>query len=80
VGEAAWLCTVEFHDADGTLWRFQPPLSSARRRAVGTPVEVSYSPSDPQGTARKRDGLDGHLHWVLTAVGAAVVIGSLIVG
>ena len=79
-GEPAWLCTVEFSAADGSLWRFQPPLSSARRRVVGTPVLVAYSPAYPPGTARKVDGLDGAVHWVLVGTGAAVMAGALLLG
>ena len=79
-GEPAWLYTAEFRDAEGTVWRFQPPLSSGRQRAVGDPVEVAYSPADPQATARVTDGLGGYLHWVLMGVGAAAAVGSLFVG
>ncbi|MGN6245799.1 MAG: hypothetical protein ACTHQ3_19285 [Motilibacteraceae bacterium] len=79
-GEPANLCTVEFCDLDGAVWRFRPPLSSARRRAVGTRVQVSYSPSDPAATARKTDGLDGYLHWVLMGIGAALAVCALFAG
>ena len=77
LGDPAWVCTIEFADADGTARRFEPPLTSARRRAVGTPVAVAYSPSDPAGTARKADGLDGALHWVVTGVGAVLILAGL---
>ncbi|KQX65670.1 DUF3592 domain-containing protein [Angustibacter sp. Root456] len=78
LGDPAWVCTIEFHDSAGAVRRFQPPLTSARRRAVGTPVAVAYSPSDPAGTARKTDGLDGSLHWVVMGVGAALVVAGLL--
>ena len=79
-GEPANLCTVEFHDAAGAVRRFRPPLSSARRRAVGTPVQVAYSPSDPEGTARKTDGFDGNLHRVLMGVGGLLAVASPFLG
>lgn len=79
-GEPANLCTVEFCDLEGAIWRFRPPLSSARRRSVGTPVQVAYSPSDPAASARKTDGLDGYLHWVLMGIGAALALGSMFAG
>ncbi|HEU4676869.1 MAG TPA: hypothetical protein VFS29_12815 [Motilibacteraceae bacterium] len=80
LGDPANLCTVAFRDAEGTVWRFRPPLSSMRRRVVGAPVEVAYSPSDPQGTARKTDGLDGRLHWVVMGVGVLAAAFSLFAG
>jgi hypothetical protein len=80
LGDPAWLCTVEFRDTSGHLWRFRPPLTSARQRAVGTPVRVAYSPSDPMATARKTDGLDGSLHWWLMGLGAALAAGSVLLG
>ncbi|MGN6331292.1 MAG: hypothetical protein ACTHOD_06515 [Motilibacteraceae bacterium] len=80
LGDPANLCTVAFRDGQGTVWRFRPPLSSMRRRVVGAPVEVAYSPSDPQGTARKTDGLDGRLHWVVLAVGALTAACSVFAG
>ncbi|MGN6301534.1 MAG: hypothetical protein ACTHN8_10645 [Angustibacter sp.] len=78
LGDPAWVCTIEFLDADGTARRFRPPLTSARRRPVGTPVAVAYSPSDPAGTARKTDGLDGVLHWVVMGVGVVLVVAGLV--
>jgi len=74
LGDPAWLCTVEFRDTSGHLCRFQPPLTSARQRRVGTPVRVAYSPTNPEATARKTDGLDGSLHWWLIGLGAALVL------
>jgi hypothetical protein len=78
LGDAAWVCTVEFQDADGAVRRFRPPLTSARRRPVGALVAVAYSPSDPAGTARKADGLDGSLHWVVMGIGAVLVVAGLL--
>lgn len=80
LGNPAWVCTIEFEDAAGTRRRFTPPLTSARRRALGTAVEVAYSPSDPVATARKTDGLDGVLHWVVMGVGAVLVVAGLALG
>lgn len=80
LGNPAWVCTIEFEDADGAVRRFQPPLTSARRRAVGAPVAVAYSPSDPNGTARKTDGLDGVLHWVVMGIGAVLILAGLVLG
>lgn len=77
-GERAWLYTIEFHDTAGNAWRFEPPLTSARRRELGSTVEVGYSPSAPQTTARKIDGLDGYVHWVVVGTGVAIAIGSLL--
>ena len=77
-GKPAWLYTVEFHDAAGNPWRFQPNTVDRRRRVKGSQVEVAYLSSDPQATARKIDGVDGYVHWVVVGVGAAVVIGSLL--
>ncbi|MGN6611012.1 MAG: hypothetical protein ACTHLJ_04505 [Angustibacter sp.] len=80
LGDPAWVYTIEFEDAAGVVRRFEPPLTSARRRALGTPVAVAYSPSDPAGTARKTDGLDGVLHWVVMGVGAVLVVAGLVLG
>lgn len=80
LGDPAWVCLVEFRDAAGAVHRFRPPLTTARRRAVGSVVAVAYSASDPAGTARKADGLDGSLHRVLIGVGAVLVVGGLLLG
>lgn len=80
LGDPAWLYAVEFRDADGAFWRFQPPLTSARRRAVGTRVQVAYSPVDPAATARKTDGLDGQLPWLVMGVGVALIVGAVLLG
>jgi hypothetical protein len=80
LGGPANLCTVAFRDGEGTVRRFRPPLSSMRPQVVGAPVEVAYSPSDPQGTARRTDGLDGRLHWVVMAVGVLTAACSLFAG
>ena len=77
-GNRAWLYTVEFHDAAGISWRFRPNTIGGRRRVAGSPVEVAYLPSDPQATARKIDGVDGYVHWLLVVVGAAVAVGPLL--
>lgn len=80
LGDPAAVCTVEFHDAHGTAWRFQPPLTSVRRRAVGSHVAVAYSPADPQATARKTDGLDGSLPWLVMGIGVVIAICSPFLG
>lgn len=80
LGDPANVCTVEFHDADGTAWRFQPPLTSVRRRAVGSHVAVAYSPADPQATARKADGLDAYLPWLVMGIGAVLAVCSPFLG
>lgn len=80
LGDPAWLYTVEFRDAEGVLWRFRPPLTSLRQRSIGAQVQVAYSPDDPAATARKTDGLDGQLPWLVMGVGMALIAGAVLLG
>jgi hypothetical protein len=77
-GKKAWLYTVELKDVAGTSWRFRPNLVGGRQRVKDSPVELAYLASDPQATARKIDGLDGYVHWLVGGVGVAVLLGALL--
>ena len=79
-GEPAWRYTVRFTDTSGAERLFQPGTAGPRRPRPGARVVVSYVPSDPVGTARRVDGINAHIHWVILAVGLAIAGASLVVG
>ncbi|MGN6576777.1 MAG: hypothetical protein ACTHKG_13940, partial [Nocardioides sp.] len=76
LGSPAWRYTITFADDTGAMWTFEPSLNRGRRQQVGTRVPVAYLTSDPAGTARRTDGLDGYLGWVLVATGATTAVAA----
>lgn len=75
LGEPATSYAVEFHDNTGQSRQFQPRMTGALgRSSVGAEVMVAYSPSQPQSTARRVDGIDGHLHKILVGVGTVAAV------
>jgi hypothetical protein len=73
-GSPSWRYTIEFRDANGTVWTFEPDLTPGRRQVVGTQVQVAYRLADPPSTARRTDGFDGYFPWFLVSVGVLTAV------
>ncbi|MBK1734750.1 hypothetical protein CKO15_05495 [Halorhodospira abdelmalekii] len=61
----------------GKSYRLPATIRTLRPPQIGTPVRIACSASEP-ALAHREDGIEGHLHWVAYAAGAATVVVSLI--